>query len=297
MGVPRYQIVELIGRGGMGEVCLADDVMLDRKVALKFVTAPGETDALDQLLGEARAAAALDHPFICSIYEVTTIDGRACIAMEYVRGESLERRLRSGPLPLSEALRVAEEIAEALDAAHKRRVVHRDLKPANVMLTEDGHIKVMDFGLAARLPHSDDVDQAMTVAMAAQETVIGTPAYMAPEQIRGESADRRSDIFTFGILLYELVSGANPFTRASIEATFAAILHEPVETLHDRRPAIPPALDALAARLLSKDAAARHQSFGDVRSILRRLSGDLSSSASLCRQPSSIGGRTAAAAD
>ena len=211
MGVPRYQIVEIIGRGGMGEVCLADDVMLDRKVALKFVTAPGETDGLEQLLGEARAAAALDHPFICSIYEVTALDGRPCIAMEYVRGESLERRLRGGPLPLAEALRVAEEIAEALDAAHKRRVVHRDLKPANVMLTEDGHIKVMDFGLAARLPHTDAVDQTATVAIAATEDVVrGTPAYMAPEQIRGEPADRRSDIFAFGILLYELVSGTQP---------------------------------------------------------------------------------------
>src|SRR5687768_7742535 len=153
---PRYRILEMIGRGGMGEVCLADDVMLHRKVALKFVTAPDETRGLDQLLGEARAAAALDHPFICSIYEVTSLDGRPCIAMEYVRGESLERRLRSGPLRVGEALRIAEEIAEALDAAHKRRVIHRDLKPANVMLTEDGHAKVMDFGLATRLPQRSE---------------------------------------------------------------------------------------------------------------------------------------------
>src|SRR5262245_30559895 len=129
----------------MGEVCLAEDRMLHRQVALKFVTAAGESNALEQLLGEARAAAALDHPFICSIYEVTTLGERPCIAMEFVRGESLEHRLRGGPLPLGEALRIADEIAEALEAAHKRRIVHRDLKPANVMLTEDGHIKVMDF--------------------------------------------------------------------------------------------------------------------------------------------------------
>jgi adenylate cyclase len=282
MDEPRYQVLEVIGRGGMGEVCLADDVMLDRKVALKFVTAPGETGDLEQLLGEARVAAALDHPFICSIYEVTTLNRRACIVMEYVRGESLERRLRGGPLPLGEALRVAEEIAEALDAAHKRRVVHRDLKPANVMLTEDGHVKVMDFGLAARLPHSDDVDQAMTVAIApTQGVVTGTPAYMAPEQVRGEPADRRSDIFAFGILLYELVSGTNPFQRAGIEATFVAILREPPAALRDQRPAMPPALDALVTRLLAKDPAARPQSFADVRGIVRQLSGDLSSSTSL----------------
>jgi serine/threonine protein kinase len=282
MDEPRYQVLEVIGRGGMGEVCLADDVMLDRKVALKFVTAPGETGDLEQLLGEARVAAALDHPFICSIYEVTTLNRRACIVMEYVRGESLERRLRGGPLPLGEALRVAEEIAEALDAAHKRRVVHRDLKPANVMLTEDGHVKVMDFGLAARLPHSDDVDQAMTVAIAPTHGVVtGTPAYMAPEQVRGEPADRRSDIFAFGILLYELVSGTNPFQRAGIEATFVAILREPPAALRDQRPAMPPALDALVTRLLAKDPAARPQSFADVRGIVRQLSGDLSSSTSL----------------
>ncbi len=287
---PRYQIVEIIGRGGMGEVCLANDAMLDRKVALKFVAATGESDGLEELLVEARAAAALDHPFICSIYEVTTLNGRPCIAMEYVRGESLERRLRGGPLPLHEALRVAEEIAEALDAAHKRRVVHRDLKPANVMLTEDGHIKVMDFGLAARLPHGDGVDQAETIAVAATEgTVIGTPAYMAPEQIRGEPADRRSDIFAFGTVLYELVSGTNPFKRSNVNATLAAILSEPVAMLQDHVPASPPALDALASRLLSKDPAARHQSFAEVRSILRRLSVDLSSSTTL--MPSALAER------
>jgi len=260
----RYQIGEIIGRGGMGEVRLADDVMLHRKVALKFVTESGETHGLERLLGEARAAAALDHPFICSIYEVTTIDGRACIAMEYVRGESLERRLRGGPLALAEALRVAEEVAEALDAAHKRRVVHRDLKPANVMLTEDGHIKVMDFGLAARLPHADAIDQTATITIAETAgVIIGTPAYMSPEQIRGEPADRRSDIFAFGILLYELVSSTNPFKRASLEATLAAILNEPVATLHDQLPAVPPEFDALASQLLAKDAAARYQSVGE----------------------------------
>ncbi|HEY1307596.1 MAG TPA: protein kinase [Vicinamibacterales bacterium] len=266
----RYQIIETIGRGGMGEVCLADDLMLDRKVALKFVTALAESDAPDHLLGEARAAAALDHPFICSIYEVTAFDGRPCIAMEYIRGESLERRLRRGPLPIGDALHAGEEIAEALDAAHKRRVVHRDLKPANVMLTEDGHIKVMDFGLAVRLPHTDRVEHVATVTRPPTDTVVGgTPAYMAPEQIRGEPADRRSDLFSFGVLLYEMVSGSNPFERVGIEATLAAILGETVEALHDQRAAIPRAVDALLVRLLAKDPAARPQSFGDVRMALR----------------------------
>src|SRR4030095_9550651 len=185
---PRYQITEIIGHGGMGEFCLADDLMLDRKVALKFVTAPDETDGLDQLLTEARAAAALDHPFICSIYEVTVLDGRPCIAMEYIRGESLERRLRGGPLAFADALRVADEIAEALDAAHRRRVVHSDLKPANVMLTEDGHIKVMGFGLARRVPHTHALAHADTVLAPKDDLLRGRAAYMSPVQISVETA-------------------------------------------------------------------------------------------------------------
>ncbi len=262
----------------MGEVCLAHDVMLDRQVALKFVTASGETDGLEQLLGEARAAAALNHPFICAIHEVTALGGRPCIAMEYVPGETLEQRLRAGPLSLDEALHVAEEMAEALDAAHRRRVVHRDLKPANVMLTGEGHVKVMDFGLAARLPQADAMDDAVTRETPAPEQFVrGTPAYMAPEQIRREPADRRSDIFAFGIVLYELVSGTNPFLRMGTEGTWAAILAEPAAALRDRHPAVPAALDALLARLLAKDPAARPQSFSDVRSALRRLTVDRSS--------------------
>jgi adenylate cyclase len=279
----RYRIVDSLGRGGMGEVCLADDLVLHRQVALKFLVAPGERearDALDQLLTEARAAAALDHPFICSVYEVTTLAGRPCIAMEYVRGETLERRLRRGPLPVPEALRVAEEIAEALEAAHKRRIVHRDLKPANVMLTEDQHIKVMDFGLAMRLPiESFEPAGAMGTAPADAGMVCGTPAYMAPEQIRGEPADRRSDIFAFGIVLYELLSGSNPFHRGSVDATLAAILGDAAADLRERGTAVPAPLASLAARMLAKDPGSRPQSFGDVRMSLRRMTADLSAPA------------------
>jgi adenylate cyclase len=271
---PRYRIGEIIGRGGMGEVRLADDLMLDRQVALKFVNATGEADGLERVLGEARAAAALDHPFICSIYEVSSIEGRPCIAMEYVRGETLERRLRRGPLPLAEALRVAEEIAEALDAAHRRRVVHHDLKPANVILGEDGHVKVMDFGLATRLPQTVAIAPAEAgVTVEGREGVVrGTPAYMAPEQIRGQPADRRSDIFAFGVLLHELLSSVNPFIRVGVAATMAAILSEPVAPLHARQSEIPASLDVLLSQLLAKDAAARLQSFADVRGALRRVS-------------------------
>ncbi len=274
----RYRIVQIIGRGGMGEVCLADDLMLHRQVALKFLSST-KSNALDQILREARSAAALSHPFICSIYEVTTLNDRPCIAMEYVRGETLERRLRRGPLALNEGLRLAEEIAEALEAAHKRRVIHRDLKPANVMLTEDQHIKVMDFGLATRLATLEGLgDEMVTLAPADTATVGGTPAYMAPEQIRGSAPDHRSDIFSFGVLLHELLSGTNPFRRMGIDATLAAILETPVPNLHDVLQAIPTSVDAVIGRMLAKDPAARYQSFAALRMDLRGLAVNLSAS-------------------
>jgi adenylate cyclase len=258
----------------MGEVSLAEDLLLHRKLALKFLFSSGG-GAVDQLLAEARAAAALDHPFICAIFEVTSLDNRPCIAMEYVRGETLDRRLRAGPLPGADGLRVAEEIAEALDAAHRRRIIHRDLKPANVMLTEDGHVKVMDFGLATRLPGDELTGDRAHRPDDSDAQVRGTPAYMAPEQIRGEPVDRRSDIFSFGILVYQMLSGVNPFARTGIDATLAAILAESAADLHVESPAIPPALGVVVAKMLAKDPAARYQSFAEIRRDLRAAAAHL----------------------
>jgi serine/threonine protein kinase len=236
----RYRIVETIGKGGMGEVCLAEDLQLHRRVALKFLTASAAPDAMGRLLGEARSAAALDHPFICRIYEVTELDGRPCIVMEYVRGETMERRLRRERVLAAEGLRLAEEVAEALEAAHKRRVVHRDLKPANVMITEDLHIKVMDFGLAAQLRAGESMAQPAGVMPGAESVIVGTPAYMAPEQIQGSPPDRVSDIFSFGVVLYELLTGTHPFLRSTFAATVAAILSEwQPPALHEQDPRIP----------------------------------------------------------
>jgi len=284
-GAPqRYRIVETIGRGGMGEVCLAVDLMLDRRVALKFPTARVTNGhPVEQLLAEARAAAALDHPFICKIHEVTEIDGRPCIAMEYVQADTLEHRLARGPLPLAEVLRLGDEIAEALEAAHRRRLVHRDLKPANIIVTDDGHIKVMDFGLAVRLELASDGADATNDARkpdatsAVTSTCWGTPAYMAPEQIQGRAADRRSDIFSFGVLLYQLLSGRHPFLCLSVESTIASILEDEPKDLREQAPDMPPPVAAVIARMLAKSPAARYQSFGDVRLELRRLAGQLAS--------------------
>ena len=263
----RYTIRTRLGQGGMGEVYLADDVLLRRSVALKFlsVTADSRSEH-DRLLREARAAAAIDHPFVCKVYEVGEQDRRPYIAMEFVDGQTLGQRLASGPFTRSMALGVAIEIAEALIAAHARGIVHRDLKPANIMLTVDGHVKVMDFGIARRLdghPEQETVDRSIA------GTITGTVAYMAPEQLRGDPIDARADIFAAGLILYQLVSGHHPFEKRTSLDTAAAILHEPT-------PPLPGAvgdatLESIVQRMLAKDRLARYSTIEKVRDELRSL--------------------------
>jgi len=212
---PRYRLLSSLGKGGMGEVFLADDTQLGRKVTIKFVTEALEADptARARLHREARAAAALDHPYICKIHEIAEVEGRTGIVMEHVTGETLQATLGRGPVAPQTALDIASEIAEAMDEAHRRRLVHRDLKPANVMLTEQGHVKVMDFGLAKAVDHgSGSLDNAETVSPITESGVrVGTPGYMAPEQLHGADTDTRSDIFAFGIVLYEMLAGVHPY--------------------------------------------------------------------------------------
>ena len=207
----RYRILEPIGKGGMGEVFLAEDIELERKVALKFLPEALQNDsaAIARLRREAKAAAALDHPYICKVYEVSeTEDGRTFIALEYVAGETLAARIERDPLPLKETLRVAAEIAEALEKAHESGIVHRDLKPANIMLAPDGHIKVTDFGLAKQIrTESTDSEAETREGHSRSEHIAGTPGYMSPEQLRGETVDGRSDLFAFGVVLQELLTG------------------------------------------------------------------------------------------
>ena len=217
--ISHYKIIDKLGQGGMGEVYLAEDTKLDRKVALKFLPDLMHQDpvAEKRFLREAKSAAALDHPFICNIYEAGVEDGKSFISMEYVQGENLKDKLEKSQLPLKDALEMATEIAEALETAHKANIVHRDLKPSNIMLTPDGHVKVMDFGLAKQLFPARDVDaqeQAITASLTKTGMTLGTLAYMSPEQLRGDAVDTRSDIFSFGIMLYEMITGVDPFRKS-----------------------------------------------------------------------------------
>jgi tetratricopeptide (TPR) repeat protein len=263
----RYRMLSRLGHGGMGEVFLAEDVTLNRKVALKFLQADG-ADSSKRILTEARAAAHLDHPFICKVYEVGDHDGRPFLAMEFVDGLTLSDRLLRGPVAVSLALRIAREIADALHFAHSRGIVHRDLKPGNIMLSADDHVKVMDFGIAKRLAGTAEADAATAVpagTATVSGSVSGTYAYMSPEQLRGDAIDPRSDVFAFGVLLFELLTGRNPFVRTSTMATASAILTEPVAPVEAARPEVPPLLGHVVARCLEKDRDRRYQSLGDVR--------------------------------
>jgi serine/threonine protein kinase len=214
-----YRIEKKIGEGGMGEVYLAQDTALTRKVALKFLPPEMQKDpvARKRFLREARSAAALDNPYICSIHEVGEFEAGAFIVMEYIDGETLLEKLRRGPLRLNQVLHIASEIAEALQTAHGRGIVHRDLKPANIMLMKTGHAKVMDFGLAKQMVPSAGIEseEGSVTAMTGSGMTLGTLAYMSPEQLRGEEADARSDIFSFGLVLYEMLTGRHPFRKES----------------------------------------------------------------------------------
>jgi serine/threonine-protein kinase len=266
--VSHYRIIDKIGQGGMGEVFLADDTSLRRKVALKFLPADMQKDAVarKRFLREARSAAALDHPYICHINEVAEAGGQDFIVMEYVEGRSLKDRVEQGPLPPEDALSVAVEVAEALEAAHGKGIIHRDIKPANVMLTQTGHAKVMDFGLAKQLASFGATETAETVtALTSNGSTVGTLAYMSPEQLRGQAVDGRSDIWALGVTLYEMVSGKRPFEgRSGFELT-AAVLNQAPRPLPSQ---VPTEMAALIWRCLEKDPGRRYQRASELREAL-----------------------------
>lgn len=273
-----YQILSPLGQGGMGEVYLARDPRLDRRVAIKLLPAHLAADAVarERLRREAMAAAALDHPFICKVFEIGEASGTVFIVMEYVAGQTLSHRLAAGPLPPAEALRIAGEIAEALEEAHNRRLLHRDLKPANILLTQQGHVKVMDFGLALRMDPESVQEDDTTGSMACpplteRGMIVGTPDYMSPEQVRGAALDPRSDLFSFGICLAEMTTGTHPFRGPSRTDTMTAILRDPPRLAVPSGGDLSPGMMVLIHRLLAKSPGDRYQSMTELRADMNRM--------------------------
>src|SRR6266850_227114 len=277
--ISHYRIISRLGAGGMGEVYLAEDTKLNRKVAIKIL--PPDTTASEQanqrLVREARAAANLEHPNICAIHEVGEEDGRSFICMQYIEGETLEVRMKRKPLDLSESLSIATQVADALAEAHVRGTVHRDIKPANIMITARGAVKVMDFGLAKLIQSSEALrSEAETEAfLSTPGAIIGTLPYMSPEQVRGEALDGRSDIFSFGVVLYEMLSGQQPFASKSSAATASAILtHEPPPLARFSKD-VPAELERIVGKAMRKDPDERYQTAKDLLIDLRGLRDEL----------------------
>lgn len=267
----RYWIVEKIGAGGMGEVYRARDAQLERDIALKILPASSFTDpdARSRLLREARSAAALNHPHICTIHEVGEAEGQAYIAMELVEGQPLSNRLSSGALPPGEILRLGLQLSEALAHAHERNIVHRDLKCANVVISPEGRAKVLDFGLAKRVSENamDEVTRSQA-SLTQPGAVVGTLAYMAPEQLRAEPADARSDIWALGVMLYEMATGSRPFQGKTGFELSSSILNQPAPSLPEK---LPIELRAVIERCLEKEPARRYQRAGEVRAALEAI--------------------------
>jgi len=268
-----YRIVGKLGEGGMGVVYRAEDLKLGRPVALKFLPgADGESpeSILRRFEREARAVAALNHPHICTVYGLEDFGGQPAIVMEFVEGETLAARLAKGALPLDQSLALATQIAGALAEAHGRGIVHRDLKPANIMLTGPrGHpgAKVLDFGLARRLNLTEDETRLLTL----EGEIVGTPAYMSPEQAQGKPLDAASDIFAFGAVLYEMLTGHRAFPGDTTAATISAILRDEPAPLRDSIEGLPPELERMIGLCLRKDPGRRLQHIQDVAILLQAL--------------------------
>jgi serine/threonine protein kinase/Tfp pilus assembly protein PilF len=276
--ISHFRIIEKLGAGGMGVVYKAVDIRLERQVALKFLpdNMVQDSRALERFRREARAASALNHPGICTIYDIGEQDGRAFIAMEFIDGETLRSHIHGKALPLEEILKLGIQIAEALDAAHAEGIIHRDIKPANIFVTKRGQVKVLDFGLAKLVPKGvarADADFGGEVPDSTSIVGIinGTPSYMSPEQVRGDNLDPRTDIFSLGLLLYEMATGRQAFSGGTGGMIIEAVLTRSPSPVRSINPDIPPSLEEIIIKALHKDRDQRYQHAANLRTDLQRL--------------------------
>ena len=277
--VSHYKILEKIGEGGMGEVYLAEDTKLKRKVALKFLAKELTTneERKQRFIQEARAAAAIEHPHIAAIHDIDEADGNLFIAMEHVRGQSLREVIQQQDLSLRKSMELAAQVADGLSAAHEQGIVHRDLKPENILVSEKGYAKIIDFGLAKLLEpfvqnsDSSDSEETATKLKTREGLVMGTVAYMSPEQAKGKPVDARSDVFSYGAVLYEMLSGRSPFRRETPAESISAVLKETPQPVTVDSPEMAPELQRILRKALAKDPNDRYQTMRDLTIDLRDL--------------------------
>ena len=274
--VSHYRIVGKLGSGGMGVVYEAEDIRLGRHVAIKFIPEhlAGDSKAMERFEREARAASLLNHPSICTIHEIEDHDGHPFIVMEKLEGKNLKQRIRDKPVELDELLEVGVQVADALAASHAKGIIHRDIKPANIFITTNGQIKVLDFGLAKLLRDQSLATSEETPiedSLTAVGVLPGTAVYMSPEQARSEELDPRSDLFSFGVVLYEMATGKKPFTGTNVVTTLDAVLHQKPPAPLSLNPALPTELEAIIGKAMEKDRTQRYQTATVIRADLQQL--------------------------
>src|SRR5437773_8819579 len=292
--ISHYRVLEKLGGGGMGIVFRAEDLRLGRHVCLKFLSEQLSKDrpAVERFQREARAASSLNHPHICTIYDVDEYDGQNFIVMEFLEGQTLKHRISGKPLGIDHVPEYGFQMADALEAAHSKAIIHRDIKPANIFITDRGQVKLLDFGLAKLLPERKGSARGkqeqpsfgattQDAHLTSDGVALGTVAYMSPEQVRGQELDERTDLFSLGLVLYEMSTGERAFTGNTSGVIFDAILNRAPTPPVRLNPAIPIQLEQIIAKSLEKDRELRYRSASDVRADLQRLKRDTDSSRAL----------------